>query len=488
MSKQKSQLRNLICIVIAVAIYILVNLSGIGGEELGPSGRMYIAGMLMMITIWLTNCCSGAVSAFILMAVMCLTMPMLVPDVTATKAYSAILAGYTQSTYPLLLSAFAMGVAVNRTGLGKRLGIMLLRVVGPYPKRLMMGLFIAFPLLNLVVPSVQSCMVIFMAILGGIVEDYNLDQKSNVCKAMYLCLAFACLPDTMYIQTAGAAAIRCNNIIADVFGSSFTYLQYLINGLPLPILLGLFAYFFISKMFPLEFKEFPGGDEHIKKRVAEFPPMSQAEKYTAVVMALALFLWVTGGTFHNIETGVVALCAAALLFLPQIGVMTFPEAMPKMNWGILLMVGCTSSIASGLVSSGAAQWLVNVAVENTPITALPLPLILIGGLLVVSLVAFGFATRASVVNALLPILATFAIAVAAANGNSFDPRGMATMLFYPMIFAAILPVHSPFLLQCASSNTFEEGEFTKVAVPYVITGIAVCVLCFFTYWRWIGLA
>lgn len=485
---KKNPVRNFVCVVIAVLIYFAINLSSLGGDAIGPQGRIYIGGILMMLVIWLTNATSAPVSAFILMGVMCLTMPMFIPDATATTTYQAILSGYTQSTFPLLLSAFAISFAVNKTGLGKRLGIILLRFVGPSTKRLLVGILVGFPLVNLLIPSVQSTMLIFMAILAGIVEDYNIDPRSNVAKSMYLTLCFAALPDTMYIQTAGAAAIRCSNIIQDVFGSGFTYIQYMVNGLPLPIILGLFAYFFITKCFPAEFDEFPGGDAQIKARIAEFPKMNRGEKTTAVVLAAALFMWVTGGILHNVETGTVALVAAMILFLPYVGVMSFPEAMPKMNWGILIMVGCTSSIATGLVKSGAAKWIANTIVENTPVASLPLPVILVGGMIVVSIVAFGFATRASVVTATLPILAAFAVTVAEVKGGTFNPMGMANMLFYPMIFSAILPVHSPFLLQCAGSNTFEEGEFTKVAIPYVVVGIATCILCFFTYWRWIGLA
>ncbi len=477
--------KNFILVIISLIVFWGINTMSFG-PDLDATGKFYLAATLMMLVIWFSHSLTVAVSSFLIMGVLCLTMPHFT-GVTATAAYQAILSGYTTSTFPLLLSAFIMVACVNITGLGKRLGLMLISTVGPKPKRLVLGTLIAFPLLNLFIPSVQSVTLVMFAIMTSIVEDYKLDLKSNVAKSLFLAIAFAALPSTMYIQTAGAAAARLKDLVNNQFGNGFTYFEYFRNGLPLAIGLGTVAYFLITRMFKPEFNEFPGGKEHIQASMRNLPAWTLGEKKVAFVCSASLALWITGGYLHKIDTGVVALLAALILMMPKIGVVDYPQVSGKINWGILLLVGTSSSIATGMRSSGAAAWLVDQLLVKTSISRLPITLIVCGGLFIVGAAALAFATRASAVNAMMPCVMAFCIVVAELNGNSIDPRGLSQVLFYPFIFCCLLPVHSPFLLQTYASNTYEEKDFSRIAYIYVLSGIILCTVFFFTYWRWVGL-
>ena len=110
-----------------------------------------------------------------------------------------------------------------------------------------------------------------------------------------------------------------------------------------------------------------GGLERLKEELKAMGKM-KAEEYKAVgIFVLVLFLWVTKGTFHNIDETIVALLGAVIALLPGIGVVKWNDV--DIPWHLMLFSAGAYTLGSGLNATDLPNTMVNAAFDSMGITA-----------------------------------------------------------------------------------------------------------------------
>lgn len=479
----KKERKNLLLVVFALVIAIGITFIPIGGLE--PMGRLYLGTTIGMLVLWFTNAVPAPVTFFIQLGLLTLLIPH-VSDITAAASFPITMTNFSNASWALLACAFFLVAIVEKSGLARRIALIILNAVGPRPKRFVAGILFAGAFLNLFLPAAMSVSALLTGIVGGIVIDYKLDKStSNLSKSIYLAVGVGTIAGNIFIQTAGAPAVTVTNIISNTFGVTLSYLDYMKLGLPLAILMDVFAFVLITRLFPSELEVLPGGGEYIKSKISELGAWTPDEIKTGIVLLLTIICWMTG-TMTGLNTSTVALIAVAILLCPVIGVATFKDVAPKVPWGTLIFCGSSLGLASGLVDYGAAEWLVNTLVAATNLTSMPIIIVLVGGLIIMAICACMFTVRVSAVSAILPCAAMLGTAIATKNPG-FSAMGFTMVCFYPLLFTVIIPIHTPYTLLPQAAGGFESKDMVKVMVPYVILTLISCVVLYFTYWRLIGL-
>lgn len=116
---------------------------------------------------------------------------------------------------------------------------------------------------------------------------------------------------------------------------------------------------------------------------------------------LLIGFWVTEKQLHRIDTTTVTIVGLAILFLPKIGVMTWPQVRKQVPWGIIIDFGVAISLCTALLDTKAAKWLANILVQALHLDTLG-SFGLVAGLALLP-IHFGFACATSLTSALLPI-------------------------------------------------------------------------------------
>lgn len=76
-----------------------------------------------------------------------------------------------------------------------------------------------------------------------------------------------------------------------------------------------------------------------------------------LILVVALVtLWATE-PLHGINNTIVAIMGALLATAPKFGVLSFMEAVKKVEWGLLIFLAATMEIGESLIESGGAKWL-----------------------------------------------------------------------------------------------------------------------------------
>ena len=182
---------------------------------------------------------------------------------------------------------------------------------------------------------------------------------------------------------------------------------------------------------------------------------------------------------HGIAVGVVGLLSVIFLMLPDIGVMTWKEAQPKVPWDVFVLYGAGLSMGTALTTSGAAEWLAGTLFS--PLDNLSIPLQMIIMIWAVTLLQVFFTGGGPKTTALTPIVIAHAVSIGA------DPRAFALVLGMNMHHQYLLPVSNMPNAVAMGTGEITSRELNKTGAVMSVLAAAFMSLMVVTYWSWIGL-
>jgi|GEM_PF-2135166 len=479
----KSEKGKFLTVCLSIIVFFAICYVPIEGLE--PLGKMYLGAVLSMLILWFTQAVPSSATFFLQIGLCTLMMPIL-SDTKASEAFKINMNGFNTNTEALFICAFFIVAAVEKSGLARRIALLILKFVGPKPKHFIMGILFASVFMNLFLPAAMSVSALLTGIVGGMLVDYKLSKDNNLSKSIYLAVGVGTIAGNIFIQTAGAPAIAVTGLIANNFGYEISYFEYMKFGFPLAVLMQVFAYFFITRFFPTDYKVLPGGREYIEQQLKSLGIMSAEEKKTGIILLITVILWMTG-SLHHLSTQTIAMIAVFVMICPAIGCFTFKGLAKEVPWGTVIFCASSMSLANGMVTYGTASWLVNALVNATNMTNKSIYVIVALTLVIMVFCSFFFSIRVACTNSLIPCAILLAGTLAARFGANFSPMGFTMVMFYPTLFACILPVHCPYTLIPYAAGGFETKDLLKVQIPNVILTAATCFVLYFTYWKFIGL-
>jgi len=281
--------------------------------------------------------------------------------VVATVVFGALtpadaLKGYSDPVVWLVLAAFFLSVGMIKTGLGRRIALHFVKLMG----RRTLGVGYAlvatdFVLASMIPSNGARNGGVILPIARGITETYNSrpeDGTSAKFGTFLINLLYQC--DVIICATflTGQAS---NLIIADLVAKNsevkLTYLSWLTASI-VPGLVSLtIVPLVIYKLFPPEIKETPEAPALAKGELHQLGPMSRHEKIMLAVLVAVVALWVTKDHLHSIDTSTSALLGISVLLAA--GVVDWRDLMGEREaWSVFIWYGGLVNIATFLAASG----------------------------------------------------------------------------------------------------------------------------------------
>src|SRR5712692_6555991 len=265
--------------------------------------------------------------------------------------------GFSNGTPWFLFGAVLFGTMATKSGLGRRLAYLVMRRVGTTYTRLLLGLIISDFLLTFPIPSGIARVVIMAAVAIGLMEASGLERGSNVGRGLFIILTYtANIFDKMII--AGAAAITAQGLIAQVGHVEVLWSRWLWAFLPITGLTILVAWRLTLWFYPPEKEALANKSEVIEEELRKMGPWRALEKKTAILMSVAIALWMTD-KLHHISPAIIALGIALAATLPFVRVLDV-EDLKKVNYLPVFFVAAAVSMSQVLVSTKALDVLTKV--------------------------------------------------------------------------------------------------------------------------------
>jgi sodium-dependent dicarboxylate transporter 2/3/5 len=381
----------------------------------GMSGEAWlVAGLVIwMASWWITEAVPLTVTG--LLPFLCLPLGGVMNARETASAY------YAPILFLLLGGAF-IALAIERTGLHRRLSLAILRVVGSRGGEF--GLLLAFmmsaALLSMLISNTSTTLIMMpmalAVIAGGAVaaETGDAPMQDGLSGALPMGIAFAAsiggLGTIVGSPTNGIAV----QLLADMIGLRISFAQWMLYGLPVVIAGVPLAAIIIARVQRVA--AHPFDIDAARAAIDDAAPWSLAEKRLVPIVAIAFVLWMTRlwvapllppGSWTD---GTIAILAALALFVVPDGtgrpLLIWPEA-DRAPWGIILMFGGGLALAAGMEASGLAAWLGEALL---PLETVPLFVMALAIVAMIILVT-EFASNVATASGIIPVVASLAAAL-----------------------------------------------------------------------------
>ena len=451
-------------------------------ETLSTGGHRMIGVLAFAIILWMTSAVSYPVSATMITALTALLLgfspnpeaPMKAMD--TANALKLIISGYSSPAMILVGAAMFISVAMRKTGLDRRIAMLVLSSVGTKVSRIYLGVIITGLILAFFVPSATARIACLAPIIIGIVENLGIERKSRVAA---LLMVGAVQADTFWnimIQTAAAQNLVAVGFMQTQMNTSVSWIDWLTAAAPFSIIMAIITYFVTQAFIKPEFKELVGGDVQ---------PMTFDEKKLLCISIGLLALWATGGKLHTIDTTTSTIVAIALFFFPNLGILEWKFAQSNIDWGSIVMFGAGIGLGSVLLKTKAATWLAQVFVNAFSLETASVFLLIAIMATFLILIHLGFASATALSSAMIPIVISI---VMGHSAEGLNPLGVTMLMQYAICFGLVLPVNSPQGMVAYGTDTFDVKTFMTTGIPLTIIGYIMMLVFALTYWHWIGIA
>jgi L-tartrate/succinate antiporter len=325
-----------------------------------------------------------------------------------SAAINWALSGFSNPTVWLIFAAFVFSLGYEKTGLGKRLSLLLMSRLGGRTMTLGYAVMLADLILAPFMPSntARSGGTIFPIIknIPGFYQSLPNDPSSRRVGSflMWTAIASTCVTSSMFL-TALAPNVLAVELVRRTVHVDIGWMQWCLAFLPTGLVLLITTPLLSYLLYPPELKRCPEVPAWARQELAAMGGLSSREVTLLVLVLIALGLWIFGTSFID-PTTVALLVVGLLVVTGTIGWSDVLEDKPAFN--TLIWFGTLVPLASGLGSTGVVAWLAGLV---GPVLATLSPTWALVGLIVLFfLLHYLFASTTAHTTALLPLMLTVA--------------------------------------------------------------------------------
>lgn len=272
----------------------------------------------------------------------------------AVQPANVVFSGFASGALWLVFAGMVIGVAVNHTGLGERLARALLHRIGSSYARVLIGIALVAMALSFVMPSSMGRVVLLVSLVLPVADALGFAPGSRGRAGIVLVAALVAFSPGGTILPSLLPGMILAGAAETLYGIVFTYGGYLAVNFPV---LGLLRAALIVAVALVMFRDTAQGEARTEEL---HTPLKAGERRLAVVLSLALALWVTDA-LHGIPAAWVGLAAAFVLLLPGLDLVPTRTVNEKLDYGTVLytaaVIGMGASIAGTGLAGEIGAWL-----------------------------------------------------------------------------------------------------------------------------------
>jgi DASS family divalent anion:Na+ symporter len=274
--------------------------------------------------------------------------------VTHTLELERLLLGFGDETVWLVVAAFVLAAAVERTGFGHRVALTMVEKLG----RSMLGLGYAIAAAELVLaPVVPSntargggILAPTVRALAGALGSTPEREPDRAGSFLVTVGAHSCLITGAMFLTGMAANVLVSRAAMDVFAIDFGWTKWALGSLvPGLVALALLPWI-VHRLLPPTLEDARAARESARATLQAMGPWSRDQKIVGLVLAGLLGLWATTA-FHGYPAALVAWIGIVVFLLVRI--QSWDEIVGNTGaWDILLWLGGLLALATALREEG----------------------------------------------------------------------------------------------------------------------------------------
>ena len=321
------------------------------------------------------------------------------------------LSGFSNTVIWLIFAAFMFALGYKKTGLGKRISLLMVKYMGK--STLGLGYAVAFSDLVLApfMPSntARSAGTIY-PIAINIPQIFNSlpdnDPRKIGSYISWVAIASTSVTSSMFL-TALAPNLLAVDLMAKSTQHAITWMEWAKIMIPIMIPLFLITPWLTYIVYPPTQKKSPEAPAWAAEELKKLGSVTFKEYLMAGLAVIALVLWIFGSDF-GIDATTTAICVVSVMLLA--GVITWDDLLSeKTAFNVFIWFATLVALADGLRKIGLIKYLeTNISSVFGDIN---LTVAIISLIVVFYIAHYFFASTTAHVSALLPVFITIAVSI-----------------------------------------------------------------------------
>lgn len=271
-----------------------------------------------------------------------------------------VFSGFTSPALWVLIPALFFGFVLQKTGLGKRIAFLVIRMFKPSLVGMITAWVIIGIILSLLTPSITVRTAIVIPIAAGCVQVLKLEEGTRG-RAIIMLTTFAMgiIPGAGWLTGSlnGPILLGMFEAVPELQGL-LTFDAYAKVAL-LPVLLSSFLLVIFGWLVLKPKQTTVISQEEFRQLFSQLPPLTKQEIITAAVLVIAFILFFTS-RLHQLPEP--AICLGAFFLLSAAGIIQKADIGAGINWDLVLFIGITIGLGAVCSSSGISAWMGSIIV------------------------------------------------------------------------------------------------------------------------------
>lgn len=407
-----------------------------------PEGQRMAAVAALMALWWIGEVVPLAVTSL---------MPLVLYPLLGILPGKEVSPHYANHLVFLFMGGIMIALAMEKWNFHKRVALVIIRLIGTSPSRIILGFMIATAFLSMWISNTATTMMMLpvaIAVVQQIASQASIkgERNSSTQHKVERHFGLALMLGLAYSASIGGVGTLIgtapNIVFAGFYKNSFpdqpeiTFLKWMMVALPIVIiflpLVWVYLCRWMSRIPINDIEVHDGTGDLIQEELKALGPMQRAEKFVAVIFLMTALLWIFRqpidlGSFRipgwsslfswgsYIHDSTIAMFMGLVLMLVPLG---YPKGMKrkgkleyfaldwktvteKMPWGLLLLFGGGFALAAGFKSTGLDVW---IGQQLTGIQSLPIWMIILTLCLGITFLT-EFTSNTATATMILPIIA-----------------------------------------------------------------------------------
>lgn len=448
----------------AAVMIVFCTLPPFGGME--TAGMRALGATLCAIMFWALGVLPDWVTALGL-----LVLWMTAAGIPSATAFN----GFTSESLWLILCAYAMAEAVQRTGLFARISWKVISMFRPSFRGLVMAVIVCGLIFAPLIPSATAKAVLGASIALSLADAMGYEKHSAGRTGLFIASFTGFSVCTSAFMSGNVFTFTLYGILPEEVKAEMSWGNWLIASLPWLVIMVTLSYAGIVFLFGRiaagsQASADPAGQNAPKG------PITQKEIVAAAMLVLCVGLWIFE---KRLGISATATAMAAAVFCFAAGLLEPKDLRVTMPWGLFLFLGTVFNFGLVFEEYGINDLIKTVLAPVFQGAGGPAGAILAAALITVLLRFIIVSQTASVV-----ILMSVLLPLASASGVSPFILGFTILATQQIWFASYQNVVFSPALACMK-ETVAHRETVAASLVYIISAVAACMISI-PYWGMLG--
>ena len=439
--------------------------------DLGPEGRLTAAIPVLMAVWWATEALPVAVTAF---------LPLILFPALGVAPVSETAPHYAHPTIYLFLGGFVIALAIEGSGLHRRVALLVFQVFGVNGRSLVGGFMVAAALLSMWISNTSTALMLLPIVMSLILvvretmDELSAKAQQDFETAMLLGLAYGATLGGMTTLVGTPPNAFMAGFMQSNYGVEIDFARWMLVGIPLAVIMLPACWLALTRLlFRVDFKASPAARRHVRDLAGDLGRMTQAEIRTGILFVLLVAGWLfrkpitdLTGASELTDASVAMMAAVAAFMVPagsRPGALINWDDTKRLPWGVLILFGGGLALAGAMSASGLTSW---IGQQLAPLGTFHVALLVIAATALVIFLT-ELTSNLATTATFLPVMAALAVE----TGN--DPLLFVVPVTLAASCAFMLPVATPPNAVVFSSGYLSIPRMVRAGFVLNVIGIVV---------------